>query len=440
VTGADTVFLQFGSMDRTLEDTAFTLNSRRHVSGVLRSDLYGWGLVVFMGERSNAEAWKKSIPDRRTAVESIIRRRKQDARAASYTGSVLSPQRAEADPALFERAAATLLELVLRNPEARASKGVYRIFVTDLDTVERMLEADLQRVFVHTASGGLTVADVLDGLRSRDMSVVSLDPERFRNRLNAYIRDVVAGELIAREGYRQGLERSENVRRDVAVWERTWAATALVRNLTETMEVTDAEVMDYCVRNGAVLGRPYEVNIREVLSDSLAGSMRVLERMSNGEDLADLARDVSTRNGWRITGGESGYFNVGARPALGFAALWTDSGSIGGPVKLPEGYSLFRVLGKRVAVRDSVPSPDSLNVLARRAVRAERQRRVVEEYVSRLAKENGVNIHYDRLRGLRVNAANMVTRRFIGFGGVITAVPSITPIWKWEGEQPNVVP
>jgi parvulin-like peptidyl-prolyl isomerase len=224
------------------------------------------------------------------------------------------------------------------------------------------------------------------------------------------------------------------------VWERTWAAAALIRNLTESVEVADAEVMDYCVRNGAVLGRPYEVNIREVLSDSLAGSMRVLERMSNGEDLADLARDVSTRNGWRTTGGESGYFNVGVRPALGFAALWTDSGSIGGPVKLPEGYSLFRVLGKRFAVRDSVPSPDSLNVLARRAVRAERQRRVVEESVSRLAKANGVNIHYDRLRGLQVNSANMVTRRFIGFGGVITAVPSITPIWKWEGEQPNVVP
>ena len=437
---SDTVFLQFGSMDRTLEDTAYALNPRRHVSGVLRSDLYGWGLVVLMGERSNTEALKKSIPDRRTAVESIIRRRKQDARAASYTGSVLSPQRAEVDPALFESTAATLLELVLRNPAGRASKGVYRIFVTDLDTVERLLEADLQRVFVQTASGGLTVADVLDGLRSRDMSVVSLDPERFRNRLNAYIRDVVAGELIAREGYRQGLERSENVRRDVAVWERTWAATALIRKLTESVEVTDVEVMDYCVRNGAVLGRPYEVNIREVLSDSLAGSMRVLERMSRGEELADLAREVSTRNDWRAKGGESGYFNVGIKPALGFAALWTDSGSIGGPVKLREGYSLFRVMGKRVAVRDSVPSPDSLKVLARRAVWAERQRRVVEEYVSTLAKENGVDIHYDRLRGLRVNSANMVTRRFIGFGGVITAVPSITPIWKWEGEQPNVVP
>jgi hypothetical protein len=436
----DTLSLQFGSLDRTLEDTAYALNSRRSLSGVLRSDLYGWGLVVFLGEGSNAEALKKSIPDRRTAVENIIRRRKQDARAASFTGSILSPQRAEADSALFEMMAAVLQGLVLHDPAARASKGVYRIFVADLDTVERVLERDLQRVFVQVSSGGLTLAEVLDELRSREMSMVSLDPERFRNRLNAYIKDVVGAELIAREGYRQGLERSENVRRDVAVWERTWLATALIRNLTESVEVTDAEVMDYCVRNGAVLGRPYEVNIREVLSDSLAGALRVLERMSNGEDLADLAREVSTRNVWREKGGESGYFNVGAQPALGFTALWTDSGSIGGPVRLPEGFSLFRLLGKRVAVRDSVPSPDSLRALARSAVWAERQRRVVEEYVSRLAKESGVNIHYDRLRSLHVNPANMVTRRFIGFGGVITAVPSITPIWRWEGEQPDVVP
>jgi hypothetical protein len=438
--GADTLFLQFGSVDRTLEDTAYALSPRRSVSGALRSEVYGWGLVARLGERSNTDAMKKSIPDRRTAVENIIRRRKQDARAGSFTGSLLAPQRAEADPALFETAAAALYGLMMRDPAARASNGVYRIFVTDLDTVEQVLEKDLQRVFVQTASGGLTVADVLDGLRSRDLTVASLDPERFRNRLNAYIREVVAGALIAREGYRQGLERSENVRRDVAVWERAWAATTLIRNLTASVEVTEAEVMEYCIRNGTVLGRPYEVNIREVLSDSLAGSLRVLERMSNGEDLADLASEESTRKGWREKGGESGYFNVGARPTLGFAALWTDSGSIGGPVKLPEGFSLFRVLGKRVAVRDSVPSPDSLKMLARRAARGEHQHRIVEEYVSRLAKENGVKIHYDRLRKLHVNPANMVTRRFIGFGGVITAVPSITPIWQWEGEQPDMVP
>ncbi|MBP1691812.1 MAG: hypothetical protein H6Q32_1164 [Bacteroidetes bacterium] len=438
--GADTLFLQFGSMDRTMEDTAYALSSRRPVSGVLRSDLYGWGLVARLGERTHADAIKKSIPDRRTAVESIIRRRKQDARAASFTGSILAPQRAEADPALFETAAATLHGLVMRDPATRASKGVYRIFVTDLDTVEHVLEKDLQRAFVRTASGELTVADVLDGLRSRDMGFASLDPERFRNRLNAYIRDVVAGKLIAREGYRLGLERSENVRRDVAVWERTWAATTLIKDLTASIEVTEADAMEYCLRNGAVLGRPYEVNIREVLSDSLAGSLQVLERMNNGEDLAHLAREMSARKEWREKGGESGYFNVGVRPALGFAALWTDSGSIGGPVKLPEGFSLFQVLGKRAAVRDSIPSPDSLKVLARRAARAEHQHRVVEKFVSRLAKESGVKIHYDRLLKLHVNPANMVTRRFIGFGGVITAVPSITPIWQWEGEQPDVVP
>jgi hypothetical protein len=35
----------------------------------------------------------------------------------------------------------------------------------------------------------------------------------------------------------------------------------------------------------------------------------------------------------------------------------------------------------------------------------------------------------------------MFTRRFIGFGGVVTAVPTILPLWNWKGDQETrVVP
>jgi hypothetical protein len=47
----------------------------------------------------------------------------------------------------------------------------------------------------------------------------------------------------------------------------------------------------------------------------------------------------------------------------------------------------------------------------------------------------------ERLRALKVNESNMVTRRYIGFGGVITAVPSIAPLWEWKDpERPPNVP
>jgi hypothetical protein len=56
--------------------------------------------------------------------------------------------------------------------------------------------------------------------------------------------------------------------------------------------------------------------------------------------------------------------------------------------------------------------------------------------VGKLAQRTGVRVFEDRLKALQVNSSNMVTRRFIGFGGVITAVPSIYPLWQWESTGP----
>ena len=131
-------------------------------------------------------------------------------------------------------------------------------------------------------------------------------------------------------------------------------------------------------------------------------------------------------------------------PELGITALLTDSGSYGGPLRLAEGFSVFQVLGKRRAAGDTTanfPLPDSLIAYGRRMLKAERQQQVVKNAVSDLAQKAGVRVDVERLRALKVNESNMVTRRYIGFGGVITAVPSIAPLWEWKDpERPPNVP
>lgn len=429
----DTMTVTFGAIDRILEDSAYALSVRRPLSGPFRSPLYGWGVLALLAEHPSGEAAKKSVPDRIRAVENILRARKQTERANAYSGSILSRQRGEADPERFERFAAAFHAVMMTDTLARATRNGFRFSVDDLDRVEQVMGDEALLPLVMIGSGPMTVRDVIDAFRGREFQFTSLHPELFRNRLNAMIRDVVATELLGREGYAMNLHNSEAVRHDVQVWADHWAAAAMARVLRDTVSVTDADVAAYLTAHVRDLGRSYAVNIREVLADSLLTVLEALDRVIGGEPMADVARSLSRRTAWAERGGVSGFFRVDSLPELGMAALLTDSGSYGGPVHLREGYAVFQVLGKRRTGIDTLaPPPDSLMAAGRKLLRAERREQAVRDIVTDLARRAGVRIDVGRLRALQVNPSNMVTRRYIGFGGVVTAVPSIAPLWDWK--------
>jgi hypothetical protein len=439
----DSLNVTFGIIDRVLEDTVYALSQKRRLSGVFRCDTFGWGVVAYLDSWPFADAQKKSMPDRIHQVETIVRARKQTDRAGKYMGSILSPQRAEADMAMFERFAAALHGVMMTDTASRATRSGFRLGANDLDEVERILGADVHRPLVRVASGAFSVRDVIDAFKGREFQFAVLHPDLFRNRLNMMIKDAVGSELMSREAYNQRLHNSDAVRHDVRVWSDYWTSAAMKRALQDTVTVQDEDVVAYFIRHAAVLGRVYEVNIREVLSDSLHTALSVLERALGGEQLATMAGETA-RRAWAPRGGISGFFRVDSLPELGITALVTDSGRIAGPLRLADGYSVFEVLGKRRTQGDTtanIPPVDSIMSYGRRMLRIERHVQVVTDAVSDLAQKAGTRVYEDRLRALPVNESNMVTRRYIGFGGVITAVPTISPMWEWKDPgRPGDIP
>jgi len=49
-----------------------------------------------------------------------------------------------------------------------------------------------------------------------------------------------------------------------------------------------------------------------------------------------------------------------------------------------------------------------------------------------------VKLYYDRLKKVEIEPINIVTKRFIGFGGTMLAAPTLYPLWQWVGETENV--
>ena len=431
----DTLTVKLDSQDWTLEDTAYALTPQRPLSKAVKTDYFGWGVLYLLKQLSNFEAINRSIPDRISAVQSTLRQRKMDERAGRYKGGLLSPQRAEGDTTLFETVAAFLHARIQAGAQSRAGKGGYRLAPSDLDSLEIAFPDKLSNELVHIRGGGMTLRDAIDALRANVLVFPVLDPEPFRDKLNLTIKDLVAAELLAREGYRQNIQHTDAVRHDVAVWEDYWSAAALMQSIKDSVAVTRQDIIAFLIERGAELGKSYEVNVREVLCDSMTAALNVLHRAMVGESLGMMARQISRRPGWSTRDGESGFFAVDVYPTLGFPALFQDSATIGGPVVLKEGYSVFTTLGKRTSRPDGNLRLDSLLLFATAGARAWKQEQAITSVVGTLAERTGVRLYLDRLARVKVLPSNMATRRFIGFGGVVTAVPMILPLWDWKGEQ-----
>jgi len=279
---------------------------------------------------------------------------------------------------------------------------------------------------------------VLEAYRTFEVVIPVLRKGDFWQRLNASVKEIVAREFLAREGYRMHLEWSDEVRHDVDTWSRYWLSQALVGTLAGQVTVTDEEVASYLMKHIELIGEAYEVNIREILSDSLRESLAMLEKIMGGADMKQLARENSKRRQSAARDGESGFFRVGQLPEIGVRALDAPPGTLLGPVRVPNGYSVFTVLARRRRPGDSALSYDSLKTVVHGELLVRKTQARLNAFVAAAAESYHVKFHYDRLQKIDIPPINMVTKRFIGFGGSMLAVPLANPLWEWVREAKGV--
>jgi len=429
---ADSLDIAFGGNDWTLEDSAFSLTGARPISGGFLSDYHGWGVLYLVKSRKNPQ----STADPRNAVEKVLRQRARESRAAEYTHTTLAGIRAEAHPAAFELLATALHIRLIADPQAHRKSTGFELTPGDFDAATMSLGPAADSVLVSIPSGDISIRQMISLLRDLDVRFTSLDSTAFRDDLNGHLRSAVRAELMSREAMRQGLQHSEPVSRDLNTWMDSWRAATLEQQVRKSVTVTDADAMAFLVLHARAWGDAYEVNVREILTDSLGTALAMLDSMSAGASMADLARRHSRRQGWAARGGESGFFYVSSLPEVGVPALYLDSGAVGGPYRHSRGYSIVT----RLALRHNGTgmAPDSLLAGARAGARIEKAQVAVTAEVARLAKESRVTMYYDRLGRVPITPSNMVTKRYLGFGGVMMAVPSIRPNWQWVKDAPNV--
>ncbi|MEX0602777.1 MAG: peptidylprolyl isomerase [Bacteroidota bacterium] len=429
----DTVTVNFGGVDLRFEEHAYGIGPDG-ISPPFLSSIYGWVVLQRLGSRPNPEYTKRSVADRRHVVETTLRRREEYRISGEVHAEVLRKRRAAADSALFHTVAEAFHAVVLADTAAHRRGGGYVLAPYAPGEVGTKLAGKLDQPLVRVDDEDMTLADVLEAFRYEQFQFESLDLNRFKVAFNNFLRSVMAGEFMAREGLQQNLQFSTQVRHDIAVWSDYWGARMLMRQILDTVHTTEQEVIEYLIAHGGLYGRDHEVNVREILVPGFGEAVSMIERIRAGEDMAELARRHSLRHEWAVNGGESGFFPVYLYSAVGFAAMMADIGELVGPVRDPRGFSVFTVLGRRTVDESSMPEPEVVRKSGRELVLGEKQEQALNRAVANLARKYGIRMNYGNLKSTQIIPHQMVTRRFIGFGGVMMAVPMLFPIPDWPKE------
>jgi len=429
----DTIKIRFGGPDSAYENAAFSLGDSR-VSKPFCSHTLGWSVLYLLDKQRNSQAARMNVDERRRFVQKVLRSRRAQEIGDQYSLAILATKSAAADSGVFDLLADSILALRRKiDPKYYQRKGGYMITSEMVDVLLYRLRPNLDTVFISIVDGNMTLGEVLEMFRYENFTSKSLSGFPFKVELNEEVKHLVANELLAREGRRQNLQYSSPVRDDLAVWSNYWVARQLYYAVRDSVTITDEDVLQHLVKNKEYFGKYYEVNVREVLCKELRDAATVVEELHRTGDFGLVASRHSIRQEWSGNRGESGFFKVLQYPELGFRALMADTEKLVGPCRLPEGYSLFTVLGKR-RTKEAVVGFDTLEHNVRARLTSDRRKQTTDRFIARLAEDQQVSIDYKKLKSIKPTSIPMFTQRFMGFGGMMTAVPILMQQWDWIKE------
>lgn len=125
-----------------------------------------------------------------------------------------------------------------------------------------------------------------------------------------------------------------------------------IRKLLEPqIKITDEEMQTYFDENKDSFGEAEQVKASHVLVEDEATAKEIQQKLKDGADFAELAKEYSTDEGTKENGGELGFFARGTMVTeFDDVAFALPVNKISDPVKTEYGYHIIKVEEKKEAV------------------------------------------------------------------------------------------
>lgn len=176
-----------------------------------------------------------------------------------------------------------------------------------------------------------------------DKKDITITDKEITEELQTYI-DSYGGE----EAFQSALEQSGLTENDVKSDVENYLK--IEKLLEPEIKVTEEEMKTYFDENKESFNEQEQVEASHILVDDKKTAEEVAQKLADGQDFAELAKEYSTDASNAESGGELGYFSKGEMAAeFEEAAFSMAKGEISDLVKTEYGYHIIKVTDKKAA-------------------------------------------------------------------------------------------
>ncbi len=437
----------FGQMEETVEDILYGLKVGEYTKPILTPD--GWYIFKLANRSEQMLISQNEKEDELKNIKKTIEARRLIVRQSEFYEDFFKDKKVDVDPEIFENisqslsAAFTLKKNLLKIDD----NELINFEPEDLLKIEKDFGSEkLSRPFLKFEENPISTKEylrtlVFDGYNSKEYKINII-----RASLDERVRKDIEKELLYREGVKRGFNNLPDIRSEIEIWRSNYLFQLLKDKFRDSVNVTEEEVYEYYQRLNKPQSYPMLVNIIEILTDSLENVEKIFSEINRGIDFKLIAQKYNKREWTKKSNGEYGLFAISQFGEIGKIASTMNVGDVYGPLKLSEGYSIFKLIDKQEE-KIIPPKPfERFKEQYTKDLTFQKLYKKMTDFTYQLSVKYGITLNLDRLEEIKVTSLPSFAIRYLGFGGKVTAVPILAPNVDWaeqwikNQQQPQVIP
>lgn len=424
--------VSFGQLEERIENSVFNLKVGEYTKPMLTSD--GWYIFRLVNRSENIFITEQDKDEAMKTLIRIVEGRKLRKRQAEFYAGFFGEQRVDVNPAIFESLAQIISSIFehKKNSFNINEDDPIHLDAFDVIDIENQLGEDtLSMPFIKLDKNPISTKEFIRSIAFDGYNISDYKLNIVRASLDLTTRRVIEYELFYREGIKRGFQDLPEVKNEVERWLDNYLFQMLQNQIVDSITVTDQEVKDYYELLNQPKHFPVVVNIIEVLTSELEIVDTVLTELDKGTDIKLLAARYSERDFTKGRNGEFGRFSVTSHGEIGRIAETMEVGDVYGPLKVPEGYSIFKLIEKYDEYIEPLKPFEQVKEQYRMDLMFDKARLKLIDYTYDLAVKHNIELNLDEFDNIEVTSLPSFGIRHLGFGGKITAVPILAPNVEW---------
>lgn len=366
----DLGFVEWGAWDDAFQRVAFTLKPGQ-ISDVVETR-FGYHIIKVEAqreaERGSYDQMKETIRNKLMGQKKNELRKKAD----EYIENLKNEKSLS-----FEQQALTFLSEKKKEGDLNAAP---------------LTESEKSTVLARYDGGAFTISDYMEWekelppkAKARATDVASLQ---------RHIEGKLVNDFLVEKAKALNLQNEPHIKKKIQEQQEQLMVKEFNKNIEQNVIITDEDVKTHFDQHKEDYVDPEKVNIQEILVKDKTVAENLLKRMKSGSDIASLAKQYSERKWAAERGGEFGLFTENQYGPIGKEAFALDVGQFGGPIKVTNGYSIFKVTDKQAARTKTF---DEVKSTIRRDLETEKKKTAFDDVMTSLRERADVDINFQIL-------------------------------------------